>query len=127
MRFARYGRSGRSSDFALWRCAYQCRRPLLGARFAAVKLILQPIGLEQVDPSCREEKTATASSDPEEQEAMPNPFSLPGIEGQASRCAPFSGVKRRTLGWIVVTAENQARKWRREELPTAIEEKEASW
>ncbi|KAJ1105688.1 hypothetical protein NDU88_003093 [Pleurodeles waltl] len=46
MRFARYGRSGRGGDFALWKIAYQCWGPLLGAQVAEVKLILWPTGLE---------------------------------------------------------------------------------
>ncbi|KAJ1125104.1 hypothetical protein NDU88_003542 [Pleurodeles waltl] len=47
--------------------------------------------LQQADPSCREEKTATASSDPEEQRATPNPLALPGAEGQGKLMCAFLG------------------------------------
>ncbi|KAJ1100753.1 hypothetical protein NDU88_005833 [Pleurodeles waltl] len=45
----------------------------------------------QAVPSCREEKTATASSDPEEHEATPNPLALPGTEGQGKPMRAFLG------------------------------------
>ncbi|KAJ1188114.1 hypothetical protein NDU88_004879 [Pleurodeles waltl] len=45
----------------------------------------------QADPSCREEETGTACSDPEEHRATPNPLALPGAEGQGKPMRAFLG------------------------------------
>ncbi|KAJ1204158.1 hypothetical protein NDU88_007939 [Pleurodeles waltl] len=46
---------------------------------------------DQADPSCQEEKTATVSSDPEEQREPPNPLALLGAERQEKPLRSFLG------------------------------------
>ncbi|KAJ1123204.1 hypothetical protein NDU88_001677 [Pleurodeles waltl] len=84
--------------------------------------------LHQADLSCREEKTAAASSDPEEWKASPNPLALRVQKGRGSRCALGSEVKRRTQRRLGEAGKKQARRRRAGDIPTTTEkEEEASW